>query len=263
MTRTWKNLAGVAAMLLGGVGSASADYVVLNNGTKMEGKDARCKLDGTVMITLAAGRQEFAKGSYKVAVCDPPPAEFVAGVQAYRGQKYQQAIDTLEKVADEKMGLEVDKQARYVIARSYAAMGKAGEGVSQFDKLARIYGEPVRKEPAVAVEYAGALLAAGQHEKLGGVLDDIIKDAPRNLAAKAQTLRGQMKEKQGQVDAAITDYMRTVIFFEQEEDAVPEALYRAAKAFESKRDPRAKNLYKKLTDEYSNSPYAREAAGKG
>ena len=96
------------------------------------------------------------------------------------------------------------------------------------------------------------------------VLDDIIKDAPRPAAAKAQNLRGQMREAQGQLDAALLDYMRTAVFFEKDGgDATAEGLFRAAKILDAKKDPRAKALYKKVVDEYKDSPFAKEAAGKG
>ncbi len=268
MTRTKCNWGlTAAAMLFVGVWTASADYVILNNDTRLEGQIQRRKLDGTVVIKVSradggSAVQEFAKGSYKSAVCDPPPPEFAVGVKAANDKQWQAAIDALEKVADDKQGLEVDKQARYVIARCLIQLGKAPDAVAQFDKIAKIYGEEIRKDPQVAVEYANALLAAKQNTKLSGVLDDIIKDAPRPAAAKAQNLRGQMREQQGQLDAALLDYMRTAYFFSRDGgDAVPEGLYRAAKVLDLKRDPRAKMLYKQVVDGYRDSPYAREAAG--
>lgn len=258
MTRTGRIGFWVAALLLIGAVGASADHVILNNGTKIEGTNIRRKLDGSVTMDIPGkGRQEFPKGSYKMAVADPTP-EFVAAIQQYREKKYDAAIAAAEKVADEKSGCELDKQARYVAARCFVAQSKAGDAVGQFDKLVRIYGDQVLKEPVVAVEYANALLAAKQNTKLVGVLDDIIKDAPRNYAAKAQTMRGEMREQMGQLDSALQDYMRTVIFFQQEEEAVPEALYRAAKVLESKRDPRSKTLYKKLVDDYKDNPAAKD-----
>lgn len=256
-----------AAMLLAGVCAASADYVILPNDTRLEGQIERRRLDGTVIIRVQQGttaaRQELAKGAYKMAVCDPPPAEFGQAVADFRAKNFQAAIDKLEKVADDKSGQEIDKQCRYLIARALTQAGKAADAVQQFDKLAKIYGEEVRKDPQVAVEYAAALLAAKQHSKLPDVLDLLVKDASRPIAAKAQNLRGQMREQQGQIDAAIIDYMRTVVFFEKDGgEAVPEAMLRAAKALESKRDPRFKMLYKRLVDEYKDSPFAKEAAGK-
>lgn len=264
MTRKNINLGCVAAVaLLAGAGNAAADYVILNNDARIEGKEARRKLDGTVSIITAQGRQEFAKGQYKKAVCEPPPAEFIAGAQALKAKDYQGAVSKLEPVADDKQGLEIDKNARAWIARGYIGLGKAGEAVNQFDKLAKVYGADVLKEPNVAVEYSGALLAAKQNDKLGGVLDGIIADGPRDAAAKAQNLRGQMREGQGNLDAALLDYMRTAHFFTQDGgDAVAEGLYRAAKILESRRDNRAKSLYKKIADDYKDSPYAKEAASK-
>lgn len=252
-----------AAMLFAGVGSTWADYVILANGTRLDCTIIRRKLDGSLIVKLPAGQQEFTRADYKIAMADTPP-EFTTGVQAFAAKNYQASIETMEKIASEKAGLEVDKQARYVIARAYIAMTppKPAEAVAQFDALAKMYGEAVRKEPQVAVEYAGALLAAKQTDKLIPVLDELVQNAARSVAARAQTMRGQMREAQGQYDAALIDYMRTVVFFEKEADAVPEALFRAATVLEKKRDTRAKMLYKRIVDEYKDSPFAKEAAGK-
>jgi tetratricopeptide (TPR) repeat protein len=263
MTRTTKILSSAATALLVSALGASADYIELMNGNRIEGKDARRKLDGTVTIITANGRQEFAKGQYKIAVCEPAPAEMAQGIQAYRSKNFQQAIDTLEKVADDKQGLEVDKTCRSVIARAYAGLNKGMEAPGQFDKLVKVYGADVLKEPSVAVEYAGALLAAKQFDKMGGVLDGIIKDGPRPAAAKAQNLRGQLRETQGNLDAAVLDYMRTAVFFGADGgDAVPEGIYRAAKILDAKKDQRAKGLYKRIAEDYKDSPFASEAKAK-
>lgn len=263
MTRTTKILGSAAVAVLTGALGASADYIDLMNGNRIEGKDARRRTDGSVMIITANGRQEFAKGQYKVAVCEPAPAEMAQGVQAYRAKNYQQAIDILEKVADDKQGLEIDKTCRSVIARSYAAMNKGIEAPAQFDKLVKIYGAEVLKEPTVAVEYGNALLAAKQFDKLGAVLDGIIKDGPRTAAAKAQNIRGQQREVQGNLDAALLDYMRTAVFFGADGgDAAAEGLFRAAKILDAKKDQRAKGLYKRVAEEYKDSPFAAEARSK-
>lgn len=254
----------MAAVVLAVVCGVRADYVILSNDRQIDGTDLRRKLDGSVVILIPnAGKQEFAKGAYKVAVADMP-AEFATAVQAYQAKQYQAAIDTLEKIAGDKSGLEVDKKCRFLASRCFIQLGKAADAVSQFDLLAKpnLYGPTVFKDPSVAVEYANALLAAKQNDKLGSVLDDIIKDGPRPAAAKAQTIRGQMRESQGQLDAAVIDYMRTVVFYEKDgAEAVPEALYRAARVLDMKKDPRAKKLYKQLADEYKDSPFAANAAG--
>jgi len=41
-----------------------------------------------------------------------------------------------------------------------------------------------------------------------------------------------------------------------------EATYKAAAALEQLRDPRAKDMYKKVVNEYGSSPYAAQARGK-
>ena len=266
MTLGGKMVGLAAGLLLAGATCARADYVILKaNDTKIEGQIERRKLDGTVIIKVMQGQgtvlQEFAKGDYKMAVADIPP-EFAGGVAAYKAKNFQKAIETMEKIASDRAGLECDKAARYISARSFVGLGKPAEAVSQFDQLAKVYGDQILKDPDVGVEYAGALLAAKQNDKLSAVLDDLVKDAPRNIAGRAQTIRGEMREQQGQLDAALLDFMRTEAFFAKDApEAVPEALFHAAKVLDSRHDPRAKVLYKKIAEEYKDSPYAKEAAG--
>ena len=54
---------------------------------------------------------------------------YLAGAQALKAKQFQAAVDTLEKVADDKQGLEIDKNARAWIARAYAGAGAAAAGV--------------------------------------------------------------------------------------------------------------------------------------
>ena len=66
------------------------------------------------------------------------------------------------------------------------------------------------------------------------------------------------------VELAALDYLRTAILFADVKDAaiLGEATYKAAAALEQLRDPRAKDLYKKVVSDYGASPYAAQARGK-
>ena len=264
-----KKLGWLAVAVLALAAQAPAAYVVLNNPeqTRIDGTDIRRKLDGTIILTIqtqngGTGTREFAPAQILKAAADAPP-EFGQAVQAFQAKDFAKVISLMEPIAKDKAGLEVDKQARILIARAYIGQGKAGEAVNQFTEVTKHYPDGL-KEASLGLEYANALLAAKQFEKLGTALDDLVKDAPRGVAAKAQNIRGDMRMSQGQTDAAILDFMRTVVFFAKDgEDAVPAARSKAAQAFEAKKDTaRAKLLYKRLVEEYKDSPFAKAAAGK-
>lgn len=263
-----KQLGWLAAAIASLALQAPGAYVILNNAdqTRLEGSDIRRKIDGTIILTMQGQTggtvtREFAPNQLLKAVADAPP-ELAQAVAAFQAKNYDEVLSKMGTVAREKAGLEVDKQARILMARAFIAQGKAGEAVNQFNDITKNYPDGL-KDPALGFEYANALLAAKQFEKLSGALDDLVKDAPRAVAARAQNLRGDMRLGQGQTDAAILDFMRTVVFFGKDaEEAAPEALFKAAQALETKRDPRAKSLYKRLVEEYKDSPQAKAAAGK-
>ena len=94
------------------------------------------------------------------------------------------------------------------------------------------------------------------------MLKDVIAKGSRSDAARAQIMRGDIKAAQNQVEAAALDYMRTVILFASERSVQPEALMKAAESFEKLRDSRAKDLYKKIVDEFPTSPQAAAARAK-
>ena len=77
-------------------------------------------------------------------------------------------------------------------------------------------------------------------------------------------MRGDVQLAQNNVEPAALDYLRTAILFADVKDPViqGEAHFKAAAALEQLRDPRAKELYKKVATQFKASPYAAQAAGK-
>jgi len=77
-------------------------------------------------------------------------------------------------------------------------------------------------------------------------------------------MRGDIELEQNHVELAALDYLRTAILFTDVKDAaiLGEATFKAAAALEQLRDPRAKDMYKKVVTEYGSSPYAAQARGK-
>ena len=77
-------------------------------------------------------------------------------------------------------------------------------------------------------------------------------------------MRGDVQLDQNNVELAALDYLRTAILFADVKDAaiLGEATYKAAAALEQLRDPRAKDMYKKVVSDYGASPYAAQARGK-
>ena len=109
-----------------------------------------------------------------------------------------------------------------------------------------------------------AMLQAKQYAALIRQLDAVAAAGNRPEAARAQTMRGDIQLAQNNVELAAMDYLRTAILFADVRDAeiLGEASYKAAAALEQLKDPRAKDLYKKVVAEYGASRYAAQAKGK-
>lgn len=240
--------------------SAHAATVILPNGTQVEGTTIRANRNGDIILTTAAGQRTFAKGQYVKAIADKP-AEFDQA-RALAGQgKQDEAIALLEKIAVEYRFLEWDNNSYMAIAQIQAGRGNHKESVEVYDRLFRQAPE-AKDDTNVQWAYRGALLSAGQYDRLLPVLDQAIKSGSRPDAAKAQIMRGDVRLAQGQIEAGVMDYLRSAILFESEAAIQPEALFKAGRGLEQLRDPRAKDMYRKLVDKYPSSTFAQEARSK-
>ena len=149
--------------------------------------------------------------------------------------------------------------------RGRARLGKceAGGVVKGYDQLFEL--SPGEKQNAdSAWGMRTAMLKAKQYPALLRQLDAVAASGSRTDAARAQTMRGDIQLDQNNVELAALDYLRTAILFADVRDPMimGEATYKAAAALEQLRDPRAKDMYKKVVNEYGSSPYAAQARGK-
>lgn len=101
-----------------------------------------------------------------------------------------------------------------------------------------------------------------QYDRLEGILNEVIAKGARPDAARAQVVRGDVKKARGMMEEGLLDYLRTVVFYKAEASVMPEALFKAAETLEAMRNPKAKEMYKRIVDEYGSSPYAQQARGK-
>ena len=246
--------------LLLGVASAQAvPYVVLPAGRK-EGTEIRANSKGDVILTSADGQRTFTKGQYLEAWADKP-ADYDKALQLGAAKNYDEAIKMLQGVATQFRFLGWDNKARLAIAQIQVAKADPVAAVATFDEILR-ESPQLKDDPEFVWPYRRAMVQAKMFDRVNPILDEVIAKGSRGDAAKAQNLRGDIRTVQGLTDAAALDYLRTVILFEAESEAQPEALYKAAEALEKKNDPRSKMLYERLKKEYPSSGYAAKAASK-
>ncbi len=246
----------VAAALLVVAAGSRADQLVLKNTTVMEAKSIRFKASTQeyIVTTVEGTIVPVPAKSVDHAVVPRPPTLDPA-IAAVNSGKFDAAIAPLEQLVTEYQGLEWDNVARDVLGMAYL-------GKKDFKKAVALYKEILDNMPierislSVRRHYWEALKGAELYTQLKKDLDEVIAKGPRDTAAMAQLLRGDMYLAQGQKNEALLDYLRTVILYEKETTILPEALYKAAGLLEELRDPRAGELRKKLKADFPNSPYA-------
>ena len=254
-------LAGLIAAGIAGTAIA-APFVVMPDGNRVQGTAIRALANGDINLTTDMGIRTFPNGSYAKAVADKP-AEYDQAVAALTAKKYEEAAKLFAGIVVSHRNLEWDVQAAKQLPLALLGKGDAEGAVQAYEKLFLL--APAEKQnPDVAWGMRRALLAAKQYAALSRQLDAVAAAGNRPEAARAQTMRGDVQLAQNNVELAALDYLRTAILFQDVRDAAlqGEACFKAAAALEQLRDPRAKDLYKKVVADYGASPYAAQAQGK-
>ena len=250
----------VAAAVAGSVLSASAAYVIQQDGSQKTGIDIRLTPDGSVLLTTAPGQQTtFAPGQYQLAVADKP-AEYDQAVKLYSSRKYDETIALLTPVASRLRGLFWDAYAGALIIQSQIAKGDAVAAVGTADRL--LIANPKLSENPVAQDaQRQALIAAKQFDRLEGMITTTLNGTARPDAARAQMARGDLRAAQNRLEEAVMDYLRTALLYndvKDESEVQAEALAKAVGALQQMKDARsAQYCLRQLLERY---PASRAAA---
>lgn len=257
-TQSLRRRLGVFAVLcaagLAWASAANAATVKLKDGRTVEGTDLRVNANGDFVITVGTGQRTYPAAQVQDAAADRPPA-YDQAVQLSEAGRYDEALKILDQVANQYRLLGWDDWAHYGAARIHVKRGAYEEAEKSYRKLSTRF----RQRPDVIVNAALAQIETGAYAEAEEALDQLIRGAGRDIAARAQVLRGDLKRKRRQLEPAVRDYLRTVILFENVRDVQPEALYKAAETLEELRDARAKELFARLQREYPASDYATRA----
>ena len=262
MTKQTLAWIGLAAALA--VGEAfAAPYVVQKNGKRMEGIAIRALQNGDINLTTLKGIQTFPKGSYVQAVADKP-AEFDRAVAALRAGKHDDAIKLLGKIITDYRLLNWDIEASKLLPQALLAKGDAEGAVAAYNKLFALAPDLKKTNADAAWGMRQAMLAAKQYPALVRELDAVAAAGSRPDAARAQIMRGDIQLAQNNLEQAAMDFLRTAILFLDVKDPAiqGEAHLKAAQALESLRDPRAKDLYRRLVEKFPSAPQAAQARAK-
>lgn len=246
--------------LLAAQAAWTAPFVELTNGQRVVGKEIRAKANGDIVLNRDEGPVTFTKAQVKRAVADKPD-QMDAVVRAVQTGQYDKAIPVLEKLITDYRALYWDVVAMDQLGRAQAGMGKADEALKTYAKLARTYPDAMKGDAKWG--YLQALIAAKKYTDAEKKLKEVIQTGSREDAALAQIMRGDARAAQGDREGAAINYLRTVILFKAVAEHQPQALYKAGVALDQMKDPRAKQQFQLLRQNYPDSPWAAKAKGKG
>lgn len=259
-----KKAMGTMVLAIGLAGRAwaqSQSYVILMDDRRIDATSVLARPDGTIVVTTPSGQTlEFERTRVKQAMTPRPPELDQAGA-AFQARRFDEAVRLLREVYAKNRYFHWGEQASRLIGRAYAEKGDAAEAIKAFE-------EHLQRFPRAEQDmewmwlYMNTLLQAGQSAKLEPRLNRIIAEGARGDAARALILRGDLRLAGNQLEAAVLDYLRTVMFHASEKEQLPTAMFKAAATLERLRDPRAKEWYRRVAEEFPNSPEAAEARKK-
>lgn len=233
----------------------AAPFVVLNDGRRMEGIEIRARSNGDVILTTQRGDITYAKDQYSRAVADKPDNWDALARNAEANP--QAAIPLLQEIIREYANLDWDLRAMALLGETYINADQPEQAIDTYEDLFR------ESEAASASDvrwsYYKALLETEKYNKLELELNQEIADGDREAAARAQVMRGDILLKQGDVEGAAFDFLKTVLLFKAQEDVQPEALYKAGNALKRMKDDRAAAQFTQVVQTYPQTEWADKA----
>ncbi len=214
-------------------------------------------LQNNIPVTLSLAPAQVAE------VRVQPPSGWEAAVRDVREGRPEQAVPRLEAIVREYSMLQYDLAAGQLLAQVHLRANRAAEALRVAESLIATRPDAGTSSD-IAPVYWEALLATGRTAQLGPALDEAIRgDAPRPVAARAHTLRGDLLKAEGRTRDALKDgYLRTVTLFRDVRPAQPEALFKAAVAFEELQQiQHAERMRQILVTNFADSEYARRLRG--
>ena len=214
------------------------------------------------VVTQSRGGQSFdvELSPDKVArIAVPEPAKLKPAIQAVKSGKASAAIPALQEIVKTYAMLQWDEKAARSLAEAQLASGDAAGAAATCEGL-------IKAKPSVAYLgevapiYWQALLKTGKTARLDDLIVKAIAEGDPGASAAALIMRGDMlMEKKETLNALKDGYLRVVILYEGVKEVQPEALFKAAKAFDTlNQTANAERMRSKLRTRYAQSEYARK-----
>lgn len=187
------------------------------------------------------------------------PAKLDAAIAAVRSGKASAAVPVLQEIVKTYAMLEWDEKAARYLAEAQLASGDTSGAVATCEGLIKAKPE-IAYLGEVAPIYWQALLKSGKNAKLDELISKAIGAGDRGASAAALVMRGDMfMERKEPMNALKDGYLRVIVLYESVKDIQPEALFKAAKAFDAlNRSGNAEKMRSILRSKYATSEYARK-----
>lgn len=187
------------------------------------------------------------------------PEKLEAAIRAVESGKSAAAIPVLAQIATQYAMLGWDEPATRYLAQATLDTGKADAAVAICEKIIRVKPEAAYLGD-VAPIYWQALLRTDKKSKLAELVGKAISSGDRFASASALIMRGDMLMEQKEPMNALKDgYLRVIVLYENVRAVQPEALFKAAKAFEAlSQNGNAEKFRSTLRSKFPKSSYAQQ-----
>ncbi len=191
------------------------------------------------------------------------PAELDAAIAKVKAGSAAGAIATLEEIADVYARLTWDQIATRWLVEAYSKTGDTAKATKACEKIIRM-DDKAAYQGEFAVAYWRLLISTNKATKLDELLNKAVASGDPYSAAFALVMRGNAAMAKGSAVANCTEalmdgYLRVILLYAGVTEAMPEALYMGAKAFDGRQNAsRADKLRKQLKAEYPNSEWAKK-----
>ena len=257
-TRSVKTVLIMAVMLFAVVSQSYAIKGVIvksANNERMKG-DIRWQQSKKEYLITTGGITMTIKPSQVKEVRVARPVGFDKAVNDVRAKRYDAALPVLDKIMSDYKMMGWDVKATRYAAEAQLGMKNPGKAIILCEKL-------IRNNPQAAYQgemaeiYWQALVEGDRKATLRKIMAKAIKDGPRELVPLVQIRRADVDMKAGNYKVALVDgYLRTAVFFEDNQRYAPEAIYKAMQCFQQLNEPtNAEKMRKKLLTDFPKSEY--------
>ncbi len=247
-------VAGVGILVVSGLTLAvQASSISMKNGRTVTGKSIEWREGTRDYLVLSEGASIPVPEDQVAKMAIDKPLDLDQAKNMVASRQYQQALPLLDAIIKQYRKLSWDIDAMRLSAQCFIEMNDSKKAADAVDALFVAGGT---LPPVVQMSYWKSLQKSGDIQRLQKELSRTMGTGSPDLAAAAYLIRGNMYMEDGNQDAALSDFIKIIIFFKDEKAVQPEALYNAAELMDKAKDPRAADLRKTLVQNYKNSEFA-------